>query len=153
MENMDHGYRLASTPDPYDWVRSRVDCNSNFCYTYRLERSRRQGLRTRELLTSHVRNRDRLRLAARRTAARRSILVIDLVIADSSRPRLAPTRGTRPSRLRYALSVDNDSTNTHEQRSAGNAALAVSVALSPSPPGPRRYPGARALGRLRRSQP
>jgi hypothetical protein len=131
-----------------------VDCtNSNFCY--RLERSRRQGLRTRELLTSRVtvRNRDRLRLAARRTAARRSILVIDLVIADSSRPRLAPTRGTRPSRLRYALSVDNDSTNTHEQRSAGNAALAVSVALSPSPPGPRRYPGARALGRLRRSQP
>lgn len=102
---------LASTPDPYI---GPVDC-------YRLD-SPRASRHTRggkaSELASRVRNRDRLRLAARRTAARPSILVI----ADSSRPtthrvsrRLAPCDSRDAAVSTISISrPPNDSTNTHE---------------------------------------
>ena len=116
MENMDHGYRLGPCVNtrPVHWTRRLL--HQSYRLDSRASRHTRGGKASE--LASRVRNRDRLRLAARRTAARPSILVI----ADSSRPtthrvsrRLAPCDSRDAAVSTISISrPPNDSTNTHE---------------------------------------
>lgn len=117
---MDHGYRLGPCVNtrPVHWTRRLFLTPKLQTSDSTLERrAHTRGGKASEL-ASRVRNRDRLRLAARRTAARPSILVI----ADSSRPtthrvsrRLAPCDSRDAAVSTISISrPPNDSTNTHE---------------------------------------